>query len=630
MCGLVGILDPRTAASASEWDALIGAMADRLAHRGPDDRGLWCDSDAGIALGFRRLAILDLSTAGHQPMISADGNLVMIFNGEIYNHHALRAELEQAGAGGWRGHSDSEVLLAAIQHWGFTATLPRLNGMFAIAVWDRRVRRLHLARDRFGEKPLYYGHVGGIFLFGSEIKAFARHPAWSGALERQALALFLRYAYVPGPWTAFAGFKKLPAGCRLEIGSEGTVGEPQPYWSALERAAEAAARPFTGAMADAIDTLQALIDDAVRLRLEADVPIGVFLSGGVDSSTVVAAMQRAQPGAVHSFCIGFSDPVYDESRHAAEVARHLGTQHTTLQATEAECMAVLPRMADIYDEPFGDASQLPTTLLCRLARSHVTVSLSGDGGDELFGGYSRYGVAARAWERTSCWPSLKFAARQVMQALPDARGHLSRNLRKRLAPIAAHTPAEVYRRHVSRWHENEGLLPGSIREEISGAAVPLGLPSLEQDFMLLDAVTYLPDDLLVKVDRASMAVGLEVRAPLLDHRIAEFAWSLPPALAISAGPKRILREVLYRRVPQSLIDRRKQGFEPPIGHWLRTGLRDWADNLLSESRLKRTGLVDPYIVSARWHEHRSGRRNRAHQLWTVLMLEAWLEHLGRA
>jgi asparagine synthase (glutamine-hydrolysing) len=629
MCGLVGFLDPRKTIGAAEQNALIGVMADRLAHRGPDDRALWCDADAGVALGFRRLAILDLSTAGRQPMVSADGNLVMVFNGEIYNHHALRAELEQASIGSWRGHSDSEVLLAAIQRWGFAATLPRLNGMFAVAVWDRRARRLHLARDRFGEKPLYYGRLGGVFFFASELKALDRHPAWTGSLEQEALALFLRHAYVPAPWTAFAGFKKLLPGCRIEIGSDGEASEPQAYWSALERAAEAAVRPFAGTLAEAVERLQMLIDDAVTLRLEADVPVGVFLSGGVDSSTVVAAMQRARPGAVHSFCIGFPDPAYDESAYAALVARHIGTQHATLQVTEADCMAVLPHMAEFYDEPFADASQLPTVLLCRLARRHVTVSLSGDGGDEFFGGYPRYTAAASAWARTLRRPRFGAIARRVRKALPHTGGYVARGLRKRLASIASVTPAELYRRHVSRWHEGEGLLPGFISEESVSDALPHSLPSLEQNFMLHDVMTYLPDDLLVKIDRASMAVGLEVRAPLLDHRIAEFAWSLPPTLAVAGGPKRLLREALYRRVPQSLINRKKQGFEPPIGRWLRTGLRDWADDLLGEPRLKRMGLVDPRIVAARWHEHRTGRRNRAHQLWTVLMLEEWLEHVGQ-
>jgi asparagine synthase (glutamine-hydrolysing) len=626
MCGIAGFFDPRRSCDPGAYDGIAGAMADRLAHRGPDDRGVWSDAAAGIALGFRRLSILDLSNAGHQPMLSADGDRVLVFNGEIYNHRALRHELTTMGAAPWRGHSDSEVLLAAIARWGFAEALMRLDGMFAIALWDRKARRLWLARDRFGEKPLYWGWSGGVLLFASELKALAAHPAWSGALDRGALALFLARAYVPAPWSAFAGIGKLLPGCFASIGASGEAEVNQPYWSARERAAAAAAAPFEGGLGAAAERLQELIDHSVALRMEADVPLGVFLSGGIDSSTVVAAMQHAGRGTARSFSVAFRDPRFDESRHAAAVARHLGTDHTEIGVSEGDCLDVLPCLAEIYDEPFADASEIPTAVLCRVTREHVKVSLSGDGGDELFGGYPRYATAAAQWRRIEGHPRWRRAARQTAALLAGRHGRLTRRWRKLAEGWGHARPTSLYRDHVSRWRAGEGLVPGLCPATLFDEPPPAGPPSLEQRFMLIDALTYLPDDLLVKVDRASMAVGLETRAPLLDHRIAEFAWSLPPALMLAGGEKRMLREVLYRRVPRALVDRPKQGFEPPIGDWLRQGLRDWADDLLSPARLARTGLLDPQFVAARWREHRSGRRNWTYPLWTVLMLEAWLEH----
>jgi asparagine synthase (glutamine-hydrolysing) len=624
MCGIIAFLDVGRALAPARYDAIAGAMADRLAHRGPDDRGVWTDPHAGIGLGFRRLAVLDPSPAGHQPMHSADGSLVMVFNGEIYNYRALRAALEAEGAGPWRGHGDSEVLLEAIARWGLAAALERANGMFAIAVWDKRARRLLLARDRFGEKPLYYGRIGKTLLVASELKALEPHPAWTGATDRGALELFLNHGYIPAPWTAFAGMRKLAPGCRLAIGPDGG-GEPVPYWSATAHAAAAAASPFTRDAGAAGEALQALIDDAVALRMEADVRLGAFLSGGIDSATVAAAMQRAGRGQVKSFTVGFPDVGHDESREAEAVARHLGTDHTTLRVSDAECRDALPHLAAVYDEPFADPSQIPTLVLCRLTRGHVTVSLSGDGGDEFFGGYDRYGAAARAWRRLERWPR---AVRHGARATVGLRaGHELRPLRRlrRIAGRIAHdSPESLYRDYVSRWHAGDRLVYGRARyETLLDAPLEAGPPSLEQRFMLRDATTYLPDDLLVKIDRASMAFGLEVRAPLLDHRIAAFAWSLPPPLA---DGKRLLRAMLYRRVPQALVDRPKRGFDPPIARWLREGLREWADGLLDRPRLEQHGIVNPALVAARWRAHRSGQRNWAQALWPVLMLEAWLDH----
>jgi asparagine synthase (glutamine-hydrolysing) len=630
MCGIAGFLDPRRRCDPLAYEAIAGAMADRLAHRGPDDRGVWSDAAAGIALGFRRLSILDLSQAGHQPMLSADGNLVMVFNGEIYNHRALRDELSAVNIGPWRGHCDSEVLLAAIARWGFAIALQRLDGMFAIALWDRGERRLWLARDRFGEKPLYYGWAGEVLLFGSELKALKQHPSWRGEIDRGALGLFLRHGYVPGPRSAFAGIGKLPPGYYASIDASGVMTH-RPYWSARERAAAAASQPFTGNLADATERLQALIDGSVASRLEADVPVGVFLSGGIDSSTVVAAMQQTKRRPVRSFSIAFPDPHYDESAHAAAVARHLGTDHMELMVNEADCLAVLPDLPQIYDEPFADASQIPTAALCRVTRAQVKVALSGDGGDELFGGYLRYALAAASWRRISGHPSLRAAAQRLSRLVTGRKGRLTRRIRKFAAGWSHETPAGLYRDYVSRWRDGDRLTPDlSLPATLFDDPLAEGPPSLEQSFMLLDVETYLPDDLLVKVDRASMAVGLEVRAPLLDHRIAEFAWSLSPALMIHEGNKRVLREALYRRVPHTLVDRPKQGFEPPIGRWLREGLRDWAEELLSPARLAQRGVVDPSLVGACWREHRDGRRSWTYPLWTVLMLEAWLDAMNRS
>lgn len=630
MCGLAGFLDPQQRQPSARHEAIVGAMADSLAHRGPDDRALWSDPEAGIALGFRRLSIVDLSLAGRQPMHSSDGSLVMAYNGEIYNHKALRAELEAMGAGPWRGHSDSEVLLAAVTRWGFAATLDRLDGMFAIALWDRRDRRLWLARDRFGEKPLYYGSIGGVVLFASELRALARHPAWTAAVDHGALGLFLTHSYVPAPWSAFDGIKKLPPGCYVSISAAGEREACRAYWSAEAQAARAAALPFAGTLAGAAERLETLIDESVALRMEADVPVGVFLSGGVDSSTVVAAMQRIAPGSVRSFTVGFPGASGDESSHASAVARHLGTLHTTLDVAEADCLKVLPSLAEIYDEPFADASQIPTAVLCGATRSQVKVCLSGDGGDELFGGYARYGAAAAAWRRISGHPCLRRSARRMARLMTGRNERLARRLRKLVEGWSHDGAASLYRDYVSRWRSGDGLSP-SLHVAATRFDAPLAepLPTLEQNFELLDALTYLPDDLLVKIDRASMAVGLEVRSPLLSHRVAEFAWSLPPTLAVEAGMKRVLRETLHRRVPRELVDRPKQGFEPPVGRWLREGLRDWADDLLSPRRLRQRGLVDPAVVAARWSEHRGGRRNWTYPLWTVLMLEAWLDRDAR-
>jgi asparagine synthase (glutamine-hydrolysing) len=625
MCGIVGFFDPDHRIDPSHYEPIARAMADRLVHRGPDDRGAWCDPAAGIALGFRRLAILDLSPAGHQPMVSADGTHVLLFNGEIYNHHDLRRALDGTN---WRGHCDAEELIEGIARWGFAETLARLNGMFAIAAWDRSARKLLLARDRFGEKPLYAGWVGGVLLFASELKAMAGHPLWTGAIDRAAIGAYLRYGFVPAPASAFAGVRKILPARAVELSAAERRLDGAPYWSATECAARAAATPFRGALDEASARLSGLIDDAVALRMEADVPLGAFLSGGIDSSSVVAAMERARRGSVASYCVGFPDGV-DEAPHAEAVARHIGAAHTTLTVGEKDCLDVMPRLSSAYDEPFADPSAIPTLVLCGMTRRHVTVALSGDGGDELFGGYARYARAAAEWRRLEKRPLwARNAAGSFAQGLAGVEARPLRRLRRLLANAAYATPEALYRNHLSSWRPEDGLAPSlALAPSLMDAPLAAGAPSLEQRFMLRDAETYLPDDLLVKMDRASMAVSLEVRAPFLDHRIAEFAWSLPPELA---AEKRLPRAALYARVPRELVDRPKRGFDPPLARWLADGLRDWADDRLAAARLAAHGFVEPRIVAARWSAHRRRTRNWARALWPILMLEDWLDAQARS
>jgi asparagine synthase (glutamine-hydrolysing) len=641
MCGIAGCWE----AGGAPADALAAralAMADALAHRGPDDRGAWTDAAAGVALGFRRLAILDLSPQGRQPMASADGRYTVVFNGEIYNWADLRAELERAGAApAWRGHSDTEIMLAAISHWGLDAALRRMTGMFAIALWDARERTLHLVRDRMGEKPLYYGAMGGTLLFGSELKALRTHPAFVEEIDRAAVAALMRFAYVPAPRSIFRGIRKLPAGSLVSFRSPADAAAPRSYWTlrgAIERGLE---QPFSGGDAEATDELERLLRDATARQMVADVPLGAFLSGGVDSSTVVALMQAQSSRPVKTFTIGFHEEDYNEAPYAKAVAQHLGTDHTELYLSPAESMAAIPDLPRFYDEPFADSSQLPTYLVSRLARTAVTVSLSGDGGDELFGGYNRYFWGASIWRRLGWMPrgARRAAAGALTAVSPPAWDRVFEaagpvlparvrqpaagdKLHKLARAIDVASPEELYAVLVSHWTE-EAL--------VDAAALEFDLPlerlaTPPERMMACDAATYLPDDILVKVDRATMAVSLESRIPLLDHRVVEFAWRLPLGLKLRDGAgKWLLRQVLYRHVPRALIDRQKMGFSLPLDAWLRGPLRDWAEALLEEKRLAREGFLDPKPVRARWREHLSGRRNWQHPLWIVLMFQAWLE-----
>jgi asparagine synthase (glutamine-hydrolysing) len=626
-------------------ESRLRAMEQALAHRGPDDAGTWCDESVGLGLAHRRLAIVDLTAAGHQPMLSASGRFVTVFNGEIYNHDGLRTELAAAGAApAFRGHSDTETLLAGFEHWGVAGTLQKARGMFAIAVWDCEAQELLLTRDRLGEKPLYYASSARGLVFASELRALRRHPAVDGRVDRGALALLLRHAYIPAPFSILKGVAKLPPGAILTVQADGST-QLSSYWDARSAIRAARARPFAGTEAEAVDALDALLRDAVGSQLMSDVPLGAFLSGGVDSSTVVALMQAASAKKVRSFTIGFDVPGYDEAAHARAVADYIGTDHTELFVTAESARDVVPLLARMYAEPFADSSQIPTYLVSALARKHVTVALSGDGGDELFGGYNRHLVAGSSQALLSLLPrglrrGLGSALHQVSPERWDAMlgplaGVLPERFRfarpgekvhKAAAAIGATDARALYRSLISQWPDPARVLldatePPTALDDAS--AIPASATLAEQ-MMELDAVSYLPDDILAKVDRAAMAVSLETRVPLLDHRVFEFAWSLPAEWKVRDGRgKRPLRAVLDRYVPRALIERPKVGFGVPVGAWLRGPLRGWAEELLSPQRLAREGFFREPEISRSWAEHLSGRRDHAARLWCVLAFQAW-------
>lgn len=648
MCGLVGVYSTSALDGAQLGTSILQAMAGAIAHRGPDSSGQWFDVESGIGLAHRRLAIMDLSEAGAQPMASASGRFVVAFNGEIYNHLALRADLDKGQTKySWRGHSDTETILAGIEVWGLAATLAKCTGMFALALWDRESRRLFLARDRIGEKPLYYGWQQGVFLFGSELKALRVHPAFCGDIERDSIALFLRHNYIPAPFSIYKGIRKLPAGCFLEVKvvGEGEQETPQPYWSLTDAVAMGAANPFAGDHQDAVDELEKLLKDVVRGQMAADVPLGAFLSGGIDSSTIVAIMQAESDRPVNTFTIGFHETGYNEALHAKSVARHLGTEHTELYVTPEQAQAVISLLPSLYDEPFSDISQIPNFLISKLAREHVTVSLSGDGGDELFGGYARYGTANSAWNTMENLPgfmrnriskSIKMIpvsswdvfATPIKSFLPMRIRNVGDKMHKLAELLTPASRAEFYERFMVQWTCSEDVVigaarPGSISKKL---IEQFQEHQYIESMMFADSITYLPDDILVKIDRAAMGVALETRVPFLDHRIVEFAWSLPLSYKLFNGvAKWPLRQILHKYVPRELIERPKMGFSVPIDCWLRGPLRDWAEELLSESRLRTEGYLNPEPIRKKWTEHISGHRNWQYHLWSVLMFQAWLE-----
>ena len=645
MCGIAGIVGRAGGVSTQH----VGAMTRALAHRGPDDEGIWLDRAAGVAFGHRRLAIIDVSAAGHQPMHSASGRYVIILNGEIYNYEELRSDLNAAGNRiEWRGHSDTEVLLAGFEFWGIKPTLERASGMFAFACWDRHERSLTLARDRLGEKPLYYGRANGpssIFLFASELKALRQHPDFNAEIDRQALGQFVRYLDVPAPRSIYRGISKLPPGAMLTL----REGDPEPdielYWSGLEIARSGVANPVTLQPGEATDLLERTLERAVGRQMVADVPLGAFLSGGVDSSTVVAVMQKISARPVKTFTIGFHEAGYNEAEHAKAVARHLGTDHTELYVTGEEAMDVIPSLPTMYDEPFADSSQIPTHLVAALARQRVTVSLSGDGGDELFGGYERYRLAAGLWNRIASVPMpLRAGAGRILSRIPasawtrlaDAAepfvprsAKVSRfgdKVHKGVQMLSSPSLERVYEHLLTQWDDPAEVVVGFEPKD--------GSPHDDVDFgglagvewmMARDMLGYLSDDILAKVDRAAMAVSLETRVPLLDPEVVELAWRFPLDLKIRAGTtKWILRQVLYRHVPPALIERPKMGFGVPLGAWLRGPLRDWAEDLIDERRLAAEGFFHPAPVRGAWHALLGGDPRQELRMWTVLMFQSWL------
>jgi asparagine synthase (glutamine-hydrolysing) len=634
MCGFAGSYG--YGGSAAELEAAALKMADEIARRGPDDRQVWADPNARIALGFRRLAIIDLSPEGRQPMHSE--RFVTVFNGEIYNFRELRDEL--AGRGhAFRGHSDTEVMLGAVAEWGVERALQRLVGMFAVALWDKRERTLHLARDRMGEKPLYYGWSNGVLLFGSELDALRAHPAFNAEVDRDALRGYARFGYVPGPQAIWKGFRKLLPGHMLTVSDRGR-GEPVPYW----RLRDAIATPVRVDASEARAEVERLLLQSVKGCMVADVPLGAFLSGGTDSSLIVALMQAQSTRPVRTFTIGFHDKGYDEAPHARRVAAHLGTEHTELYVAGEDALAVVPKLARMYDEPFADSSQIPTSLVAQLARGHVTVSLSGDGGDELFGGYGRYALAQRLWGHLRRAPlGMRLGLARLIRsprpehwdtalpriAVPGLQGRLTGDRIHKLAgKLGARSAGEFYAGLVTTWDDPGRVVRGGT-DQPTGFDDPrrqVALDDVFDGYMYTDTLTYLPDDILVKVDRATMAVSLEGRAPLLDHRLADYLWSLPHEVRVRGlRDKRWLKEILYKYVPRGLIERPKMGFGIPLDQWLRGPLRPWAEELLDARRLDDEGYLVSGEIRKRWGEHQRGARNWQASLWNVLMFQTWLD-----
>jgi asparagine synthase (glutamine-hydrolysing) len=647
MCGLTGFCD--FTGLAQDAENVCKNMASTLVHRGPDDSDIWLDHDAGVALGHRRLSIQDLSVHGHQPMLSGSGRYVVAFNGEIYNFLALKKELEKSGHV-FRGHSDTEVLLAAIETWGVNHTLERCTGMFAFALWDRNDRTLILARDRMGEKPLYYGWQGKTFLFSSELKAMRVHPEWKGDIDRNALTLYMRNNYIPAPWSIHVGIHKLLPGSVVRVPTTTRINElPSPihYWDIRKIAEQGESNPLQISDDEAVSELNQLLRKSIRQQMIADVPLGAFLSGGYDSSTVAALMQAESNRQIKTFSIGFHEEAFNEAQHAKKVASHLGTEHTELYVSPEQAMDVIPRLPQLYDEPFADSSQIPTFLVSEMTQQHVTVSLSGDGGDELFAGYERYPVTNAIWQKVAStpYPLRNLAGRIIKSISPELLNHslnwlgpylekyggqglIGDKLHKGADLLKLTSFDELYINLLSQWrHPTELVIhahePRSLLTESSWTS---NLNNKTHRMQYMDQISYLPDDILVKVDRAAMGVSLETRVPFLDHHIVEFSWQLPINMKMRNGEgKWIVRKMLDQYIPREIMERPKMGFGVPISHWLRRPLRDWAESLLNERRLRDEGFLDPEVVRVKWEQHLNGSRNWEYLLWDVLTFEAWLE-----
>lgn len=650
MCGIAGFL--HTSFPPDQWDNTLSKMAQTMIHRGPDDHGMWFDAEVGVGLAHRRLSIIDLSKEGHQPMVSYSGRYIIIYNGEIYNFQLLRKSLQKERIK-WRGHSDTEVIIAAIETWGIEVSVKRFIGMFAFALWDRKKRILYLCRDRIGIKPLYYARIRNGVVFGSELKALKAHQEFDPAINRNALTLYLRYNYIPAPHCIYQNTWKLQPGHILKIHVDNLhetreLPKPVPYWSARNVVESGQRKPIRLTANEAIERLEEMLRDAIRMRMIADVPLGCFISGGIDSSTVTALMQSQSNRPIKTFTIGFKDIRYNEAQNAKAVARHLGTDHTEMYLSTDDAIDAIPYLPSLYDEPFSDSSQIPTFLLSKLTRQHVTVCLSGDGGDELFGGYNRHFWGQDIWQKIGRMPkSLKNIASKTLKSVSPriwdsifkkAGLILPERLNLRMPGDKVHKFSEIigaenfkdmYLRLVSHWENPEKIVFNST-EPLSVVTNKCYYPNFldnTQLIMYLDLVTYLPDDILTKIDRASMGVSLEARVPLLDHRVVEFALKLPIFMKVrNSQGKWILRQILYKYIPKELIERPKMGFGIPIVSWLRGPLRDWAETLLDERRLVQEGFFNPKPIRQKWEEHLSGRMNWQYHLWDILMFQAWLEN----
>ena len=627
MCGITGFLDYAAALEVASAEYLLETMGNAIQSRGPDSAGFWFDKSVGVGLSHRRLAILDLSPMGNQPMQSACGRFVLIFNGEIYNHQHLRNRLYESGhTFSWRGNSDTETLLECLCEWGIDKTLKSIVGMFAFAVWDRKNESLILARDRMGEKPLYWGWSGSSFLFGSELKAIKTHPKFTGVIDRDSLSLFFSKNYIPAPASIYLGYYKLPPGSYIKVNRDSNAKniEPQFYWRLSETVNSGYADSFSGSDEESVNYIEHQLGESIADQMISDVPLGAFLSGGVDSSLVVALMQKHSTKRVRTFTVGFGKEAFNEANHARAVADYLDTDHTEFYMTSEDALAVIPNLSKIYCEPFADSSQIPTLIVSQLARQHVTVALSGDGGDEIFGGYPLYQLLPKLWRYLSCLPlPMRRAIQCILEPLP-----MNKRLSKLRDVLSSRSNQELFLLTQNHWQNSDAIVIGAREGELLSRKT---LDVVREDcfehwMMAQDANSYLPDDILVKVDRASMASSLETRVPLLDHRLVELAWKLPIEYKIRGGvTKWGLREVLYRHVPKKLIERPKQGFAIPIGDWLRGPLRDWAESLLEEKRLIQEGYLNPEPIRQAWRRHISRIEDNSTKLWSILMFQAWLD-----